>query len=240
MGNPIPTITKFDDMITKFLQMKIDISNHKTPVDICWLRIDAQPVKLSLTQLANKWGQKYISFLQTFCVSRIEAIKSFMEHVSSGLQSNTLVATDSNEDKLLSDSHSTDMLYSLMTHIRDVKISVDSIKALFIPLKEQINLLKKHNSCVGEDVVNQLEIFPSKWEELIRKAFEVKEAILPIQALEMTNIRNTLETFSKNVEIFRNDFKQTGMFQYSEDFSHVYDELDLYFVKTTDMINKGK
>merc|ERR1712066_984026 len=55
IGPPIPPLEHFDREIAKFDQMKQDLANLKTPIDIHWLRIDAQPVKVTLLNYARRW-----------------------------------------------------------------------------------------------------------------------------------------------------------------------------------------
>ncbi|CEL96675.1 unnamed protein product [Vitrella brassicaformis CCMP3155] len=230
LGPKVPPLSAFDEKITSFVQMRQSISNEKTPVDLHWLRINAQPVKVQLSQLAGRWAGKYVAFLQGFCIERIDALTGFINKASAGLSARD--PNDAQEDK--------ELLYSVMTHIRDVKIAIEAVKALFGPLRDQTVLLKKHGSPVPDDRLAQLESAPSKWEELIRRAFEVKEAILPLQTMEMWNIRKTLEAFGTEVEEFRSEFEKQAPFNPELAFDDAYSSIDEFYNKTIGMEKRAK
>lgn len=93
----------------------------KTPTDIHWLRINAQPVKIHLVQYVSKWEEKYSSFLHEFVEARITNLIGFINKVQTGLTEKS-PADDPDNNKLL---------YEVMTYIRDVKFLQNVLKLLF-------------------------------------------------------------------------------------------------------------
>ena len=61
LGVSILKMERFDETIARFHSMKIDLSNLKTPIDIHWLRINVQPVKIQIAQFASIRENKYSS-----------------------------------------------------------------------------------------------------------------------------------------------------------------------------------
>ena len=59
----------------------------KTPTDIHWLRINAQPVKVHLGQFVVKWKNKYSNYLHDYVEERIDQLVSFVDKVMVGLTS---------------------------------------------------------------------------------------------------------------------------------------------------------
>ena len=133
--------------------MMTNISNLKTPVDIHWLRINAQPVKIHLVQFAGKWEAQFTNFVQDFSNSRIESLTDFISKVNDGLTKHS-PADDPENEKLL---------YATMTHIRDVKLAMNAIKLLFQPIREQVTLLKKHGVSLSEERLLELEQAPARY-----------------------------------------------------------------------------
>ncbi|OXB72396.1 UNVERIFIED_CONTAM: hypothetical protein H355_012868 [Colinus virginianus] len=123
----IPPLSRFDEEISYFQKVRQEISNFKTPVDICWIRVNAQPAKIQLNQLAAKWANQYINFLHDFCAARIDGVTGFINKMLECLSEDIPTEEDENQESL----------YSVMTHIRDVKIAIEAIKTLFIPIREQ-------------------------------------------------------------------------------------------------------
>ena len=85
IGRQIPALEEFDKEILKFKSLKADLSNMKTPVDIHWLRVGAQPVKLALVSFARQWEEKYVDFLKNFTEDRIRTLDKFINQQQEGL-----------------------------------------------------------------------------------------------------------------------------------------------------------
>ena len=90
-----------------------------------------------------------------------------------------------------------ELLYKVMTNIRDVKVAQNALKEMFGPIWEGVALLKKHDCPIDEDELTKLEAAPSKWEEVIRVAFDAREQILPLQNKEIVSIKAKLEVFEE-------------------------------------------
>ncbi|KAL8434816.1 hypothetical protein ACSSS7_002953 [Eimeria intestinalis] len=228
LGRTIPQLSCFDEKITFFETLRSEIAELKTPVDICWLRINAQPAKVQLSQLATFWASYYTNSLLNCCLSRADAITSFISRMDAFLS--TKPPTEDSEEP-----RDTDALYKFMTHIRDVKIASGPIKHLLGPIHEQVALLRKHGCFVEESRLQVLDAASSKWEEVIRKAFEAKEAILPLQNAEVNNIRNALQTFSSEVAAFRETFLKEAPFDPNTEAPGAYASIDSFYQKCLQM-----
>lgn len=69
----------------------------------------------------------------------------------------------------------------------------------------------------------------------MRKAFEAKEAILPLQNAEVNNIRNTLESFGGEVAAFREEFLRKAPFDPNTDPIAAYGLIDAFYEKRLKM-----
>ena len=78
-------------------------------------------------------------------------------------------------------------LMSVMSHIRDVRQRMPGMEAMFIPLRETVELLKSNAieldlGLVGEEeALDFLERAPLAWDNTVNKTFRVKESIQPLQ-----------------------------------------------------------
>ncbi|KAF4665135.1 hypothetical protein FOL47_004778 [Perkinsus chesapeaki] len=230
LGVPIPPMEKFDEAVTKFAQMKTTISNLKTPVDIHWLRINIQPVKIHLVQFAGKWELTYTHFLQEFCEGRIDSLCKFIYKVNDGLTQHS-PADDPENEKLL---------YATMTHIRDVKLAMEAAKLLFNPIREQVSTLKKHGVVLADEKLQELDLAPARWEEVIRAAFDEKEKILPLQSAEMLKIRKKIDAFAGEVAQYRSTFLQECPFKAEHTYEEAYGKLDDFYERTMAMAERAK
>jgi uncharacterized protein YdaL len=96
----------------------------------------------------------------------------------------------------------------VMTHLRDVKMIKDRTQGEIEPMKQVIALLKKHNVKMEEDFLVKLENSKTALVDVSEKALgPVKEAILPLQNKEATNIKDRLRKFEIKVAEFRQEFQ---------------------------------
>ena len=93
-----------------------------------------------------------------------------------------------------------ELLYAVMTCNRDVKLSMEATKKLFPPIREQYATLKKHGVVMDDDRMKELDTAPSKWDEIIRTSYDVKEQILPLQQMEVGKIRKQIDEFTLSVQ----------------------------------------
>eukprot|EP00931_Biecheleriopsis_adriatica_P036383 TRINITY_DN2095_c0_g1_i5.p1 TRINITY_DN2095_c0_g1~~TRINITY_DN2095_c0_g1_i5.p1 ORF type:complete len:4649 (-),score=1173.32 TRINITY_DN2095_c0_g1_i5:61-14007(-) len=224
IGRPVPKLEKFDQKIQFFKKMKEDLSNMKTPVDIHWLRVHAQPVKLALVGFARTWEEKYVDYIKNYTEARIKALCTFVDQQQIGLGPPSPVDEPENEK----------LLYSTMTNIRDVKLATTAIKKLFPPIRDLCQLLKKHH--VTHEGLVELDKAPNKWDEVIRMAFDVKEQILPLQSEEVLKIRNKIDVFAEELQGFCHEFREQCPFDpknaISGEYDLSYDTMNDYYNKT--------
>ncbi|CAD7941439.1 unnamed protein product [Amoebophrya sp. A120] len=263
MGPKIPPFERFDEQITRFKRLKEEIAGTKTPVDIHWLRINSQPVKINLVQYVAKWEEKYSMYLHSYVEQRIVQLMGFINNVQKGLT----------EISPADDPENSKLLYQTMTHIRDVKFLQGPLKTLFEPIRQGCNLLRKHGVPVAEEHLIELEAAPARWEEVIRAAFDERERILPLQNVEMLKIRHTIDSFGSTVGDFRTQFRAECPFDHgrfldlpipeelqaeideaansqdaqklidafeSEGYDRAYQTLDDYYVKTHEIQKTAK
>ncbi|CAE7211087.1 ODA4 [Symbiodinium pilosum] len=214
LGPVIPSLERFEKEVARFEHLKQELSMKKTPTDIHWLRIDAQPVKVTLVNCARKWEEKYTGFLRTFVEDRISSLSTFIDSVRTGLGPPS--AAENPEDERL--------LYQTMTKIRDVKLARGAMQRLFHPLREQVQMLKKHHANISEECWNNLEQAPAHWAEVDRAAFNEKEKILPLQNQEMQKIRVKIEGFREDVRNFRAEFLERCPFGSEHAITGSYDK----------------
>ncbi|CAK0903564.1 unnamed protein product [Prorocentrum cordatum] len=227
IGRPIPKLTEFDKKIDFFAKMKQDLSNIKTPEDIHWLRVNVQPVKVALVKYAKTWEEKYTVFLKDFTEARIKTLVDFIDRLRSGLGSKSPVDEPENEK----------LLYAVMTYIADVKLAKTAVSSLFQPIRELCHLLKKHQ--IVPAGLQELEHAPSKWDEVIRLAYDEKEKILPLQNEESIKIRSKIDHFGMEVSAFRKQFLSECPFDETNaktrEYDKSYDSINEWYVKTQDI-----
>ena len=107
---------------------------------------------------------------------------------------------------------------------------------MFEPLRETINLLKKHGISMegamieDEELMDNLENAPMKWDVLVNKAYKKKESILSMQNAESDNIKSRLRSFVNKIKAFRSEFRSGAPFAYSDKSpDEAYKSIDEYY-----------
>jgi dynein heavy chain len=133
----------------------------------------------------------------------------------------------------------------VMTHLRDVKMIKDRTHAEIEPMKQVIALLKKHNVKMEEDFLVKLENNKTALSDVSEKALgPVKEAILPLQNKEATNIKDRLRKFEIKVAEFRQDFQKHCPYNIANSSPEIIEEsyrvIGEYYLKTLEMEEEAR
>ncbi|CAG9311235.1 unnamed protein product [Blepharisma stoltei] len=190
----IPELKLFDEKITQLKNIQVKISSVVSPHDIAWLRINVEPLKVALTNKVVRWTKVYTDFLLKNATGLMRNLTKFIEMVLKGIE----LKDPENIPK--------DDLMKIMSHVRDVRTIKDICDNIFVPMRENITLLKKHGVQMEGDLITKIEDQKTKWEDLKLKVNEVKAVILPHQTEETKKIKINLSAFDDRVSKFREDF----------------------------------
>ena len=154
----------------------------------------------------------HAQFLKNCIEDRLSQLKLYMDKIREGLGSNSPV--DNPEDA--------GELYDARKHISDVKVSLNAVRKLFKPIHDLCPLLKKHHVTV--DGLPDLELAPSKWDEVHRLAFDEKLKLLPLQNDEQLKFRDKTGDFAETVSDFRANFRLHCPFDQKNAISEEFDK----------------
>lgn len=211
-----PTLDKFDDKITYLTGIKGKIQDMNNSTAKGWLKINSQPLKTALGDIINSWISRYTEFLLKNTTTEITNITSFVEEVSDGIKEVPEKA-ETQEEK--------DTLMKVMTHLRDVKMIKDHALKEIAPMKETVQLLKKHGVHPEEDLLIKIENSKTSLNDVSEKALgPVKEQILPLQMQEGTNISSQLKKFGVKVVDFRTEFMQKCPYHIKDTSDEIIDQ----------------
>jgi hypothetical protein len=99
----------------------------KPSIEISWLKVNSAPLIKELQEIIKLWIESYQNFLLNNTVREIDNINNFVESVRVGID----VLPDESKIHMQSEK---DLLMSVMTHLRDVKMiqkrTLDEIEPL--------------------------------------------------------------------------------------------------------------
>lgn len=231
-----PSLEEFDKRISHYHKVKEEISAMSTSTPIGWLRVNSQPLQQKLNQIVDEWIKRYTGFLMNNTIKEISNIKNFIKEVSEGIKTIPERAETKAEK---------DTLMQVMTHLRDVKMIKDRALAEINPMKEMIQLLKKHQVTMQEDFLVVLEESKTSLTEVSEYALStVKENILPLQTQESKNIKEELAAFTRKVEKFRAEFLATCPYHIEQSSQEIIDKsyvtIAEYYDRTNELDEEAK
>ncbi len=223
----IPRMSKFDQKVTNLKNTQVEIDGIRTPHEIGWLKVDAQPLKSALNVKITNAVKMYTDFLHHQVKQTLKNLREFIRTTNQGIKRNPA-----------EDEANTELLMSVMKTIAEVRLVEEGGKTEKIVkrLKDIVVLLKAHNVHLDEDYLNSIDAVYTEYYETSRKVFDVKAAILPLINREKIAIKKRLDQFAFQVQEFRNEFLRTLPYNYDErmDINQIngcYDIITEYYKK---------
>eukprot|EP00755_Sulcionema_specki_P010433 Sspe_Gene.46473::Locus_23213_Transcript_1_1_Confidence_1.000_Length_5937::g.46473::m.46473/K10408/DNAH; dynein heavy chain, axonemal len=183
---------------------------------INWLRIDAKPLKLALLDLCDKWRLMYVNFLTNRVRTELKSMYDFVREADKGLDLVVL------ENDLAS-------LKEVMRWIQECKVRHRRTLAMFEPIGQVLDMLRRHTS-VPEEVIAELEELrrdgPDTWNTLHKKSLNVREGHSKMQSEEADRVHEQSLAFQRDVAEFAEWFQGISPFTYLDRTELAYEELD--------------
>ena len=199
----------FDSKISDLLRTQDEISEMKSVYEVSFLKINAQPVKQAISTWVTKGLYTYTHYLQSFVSQNLNEMYTFLKDTNAGLDRKV-------------DQGQRDAVMSVMTCIRAVRRRMPEYAFSFRQLDEIVALLKRHAIAIDLAPVGAmgalefLELGKTQWEQLVNKAFRVKESIQPLQTNMMDGILKEVAAFEKTLELALKNLRNHGPYQFAE------------------------
>ena len=200
-----PPLSAFDAEIVKFKALEAEIRDLPGSKVFGPFRVDAKPIKNSLSSWVSKWVYQYQQYLLDKVTNNVANLDVFV--------SETVVKLDTEVD----DNNRQTML-DVMGYLRDVRKRTAETDAMFDPLKQTVALLAKHETpsvpAVSEETLKLLEETPMAWNNLKKKAIITKEKLAKNQGREADNLKKEGKEFEDRVAGFFKAFRKEMPFEY--------------------------
>uniref|UniRef100_A0A8C3V2Y5 Dynein axonemal heavy chain 17 n=1 Tax=Catharus ustulatus TaxID=91951 RepID=A0A8C3V2Y5_CATUS len=197
-----PTLQQFREHIGSYEQLYEEVA-HMQPVCTFqgWLRLDARPFRAALLNEIKRWSLMFKQHLLDHVTHSLADLDEFIQTTEKGL-SRKVEKGDSGG------------LVEVMGHLLAVKERHSATDAMFEPLKETIELLKAYEQQLPEEVHQQLEELPEKWSQVKKLAEAVKQQVAPLQASEVTALRQSCAAFDARQLRLRERFGTEAPFRF--------------------------
>ena len=166
----MPQIERFDGQISKFRQMKTQLSTPKTPIDLHWVCINVQPVKIQILQFVGMRASKSSAILLDFATECIAPLDSFIDTVT---DFRTEILRNCNFSELNAVSGEYDLTYAGIDecHLKTIEVmkaakEYNNLELLFDMLMSNYRALKES--------IDDLILLKNLWDAIVL----VKETFL--------------------------------------------------------------
>ncbi|NWY46905.1 DYH9 protein, partial [Sylvia atricapilla] len=197
-----PTLRQFGEHLDSYERLYQEVA-AMPPVRtfLGWLRLDARPFKAALLNEIRRWSLVFKQHLLDHVTHSLADLDEFIRTVEKGLSRKVEKGDYSG-------------LVEVMGHLLAVKERHSATDAMFEPLKETIELLRAYEQQLPEEVHQQLEELPEKWSQVKKLAQAVKQQVAPLQAGEVTALRQSCAAFDAQQLQLRERFSREAPFRF--------------------------
>ncbi|XP_053528697.1 dynein axonemal heavy chain 9 isoform X1 [Artibeus jamaicensis] len=205
--NP-PLLHQFKAQIDSYEKLYEDVCRLE-PMKVFdhWMRIDVRPFKASLLNLIKRWSLLFKQHLVDYVTNSLADLEVFIKNSESGL----LKKVKKGDFK---------GLVEIMEHLMALRERQSSTDAMFEPLKQTIELLKTYGQELPETVFKHLEELPEKWSNMKKLAITVRQHVAPLQANEVTLLRQRCTAFEVEQQQFWERFHTEAPFRFNSTDPH--------------------
>nr|XP_027809857.1 dynein heavy chain 9, axonemal [Marmota flaviventris] len=218
--NP-PLLQQFKVQIDSYEKLYAEVCKLE-PVKVfdSWMKIDVRPFKASLLNIIKRWSLTFKQHLVDYVTNSLADLEVFIK---------------SSEIGLLKKVEKGDFqgLVEIMGHLMALKERQNSTDEMFEPLKQTIELLKTYEQELPEAVFEQLEELPEKWSNIKKMAVTVRQQVAPLQANEVTLLRQRCTAFDLEQQQFWEQFHKEAPFRFDSIEPHPM--LDAWHIKIQQM-----
>ncbi|KAJ7420209.1 hypothetical protein BTVI_22374 [Pitangus sulphuratus] len=198
----LPTLQQFREHIDLYEGLHEEVT-HMEPLSTFqgWLRVDARPFKAALLNEVKRWSLLFKQHLLEHVTHSLADLEEFLQTAEKGLSRKV-------------EKGDYEGLVEVMGHLLAVKERRGATDAMFEPLRETIDLLRAYEQDVPGEVHQQLEELPEKWNQVKKLALAVRQHVAPLQADEMTALRQSCAAFDTQQLQFRESFGREAPFRF--------------------------
>uniref|UniRef100_A0A8C0E5M4 Dynein axonemal heavy chain 9 n=1 Tax=Balaenoptera musculus TaxID=9771 RepID=A0A8C0E5M4_BALMU len=203
-----PLLPQFKAQIDCYEKLHEDVCRLE-PIQVfdSWMKIDVRPFKTSLLNIIKKWSLMFKQHLVDYVTHSLADLETFIKNSESGLLKKVGKGDFQG-------------LVEIMGHLLALKEQQSSTDEMFEPLKQTIELLKTYGQELPETLFRQLEELPEKWNNIKKMAVTVRQQVAPLQANEVTLLRQRCAAFEAEQQRFWERFRREAPFRFDSTDPH--------------------
>ncbi|KAK4884824.1 hypothetical protein RN001_001095 [Aquatica leii] len=197
-----PTTMQFKETIDMYQNLYKSIQLLETEKVISgWLRIDARPLRQAILNTVCKWSNMFKKHLYDYVINSLDELDQFCQEAIAAMQ---VTLTEDDYEGLIT-------VMGYLIKIRDRQAATD---VMFEPIKEMMALLKEYGMEFAEEVYVKLQEVPDKWNQCKKIAVATKQAVGPLQTIQIAAVRRRVGLFDVRQAMHRDVFKKSKFFEW--------------------------
>ena len=226
MSKKSPTLEQFKEQVDYFEDLHREVKDLEiSNVFNNWLRVDVNPLKMTILTNIKKWSYLFKKHLLDNVSDSLKNLDAFIERAEEGLMCQ-LIPGDYKA------------LIKVMSILKEIKDRQSKTDRMFHPLEEIINLLRDYGMIIPEHITVFMEELPEKWSSTKRLSVTARQAVQPLEGVEMGKLKNKVECYEKSQKEYRTKFIRSKFFnQYCK---NAYDLLKNEIVHINLVESNGK
>ena len=139
-----------------------------------------------------------------------------------------------------------DSLMAVMADIRDIRKKINYVSDITNSHRKCVEVLKKHGidmfgaKIAEKNIQDFLEELPLTWEAVVKKMFQKKEEILPLQIASIDSLKSELDEFYLSIRKFRGDFRANAPFKSFDDSDEAFVKIESYSSQLDELVTRTK
>lgn len=192
----LPALEEFDKQLDKYQELEEEIHLIEDSCNIGSLCLMTESFKGSLRQEATNWKTQYARNLHQIARNEQARLLNFIEE-----HQKTLLTTEIN---------SLENLRTVMDVMKTIRENEALIDRKFEDINDKYAILRKYNTQVPKEEIDENYEFPHKWSKLTSIGNTVNEKVGKLQGGFKKRLMAEVELFQVDVMQFRREFEEKG------------------------------
>lgn len=185
----------FEVILELFQTFTNDVS-QLSPIHQCdCIKIDAQPIKLSLLNVLGKWRYMVLQYLESYVLYILNHIDEFIESSSSILSQSIAVGQQ-------------DQLVSILQTLKTVRTKAPLVEQSLPTIQLCLDILLKHFVSSHEDLSKRFDAAPGRWSDLLKLGGMARENIRELLSVQVEKVVVHVQDFGIRIKEFEQHMKK--------------------------------
>ncbi|EGF80533.1 hypothetical protein BATDEDRAFT_25191 [Batrachochytrium dendrobatidis JAM81] len=190
-----PSVVNYDDKLMFYAKLSKDVESQPSIKDIEFIRIISTPLQKAINR----------SHLNTICKDGLQLLQERFKSYDQDISRNPQTLDD---------------LTFVLNVIANIRNASEEVELQYRDVMEAYRTLKMYHIDVDEEEFNASEELPRKWEEMLERAKQVDNALVPVKAKFTEQTHSQVRDFKQSLTRYKEDFIMNGPGAVNLDMDH--------------------